>query len=149
MKKIIFTFLVTTICIASTCVISCKSSNEKVQDAKNNVAEAEAEENLIKAQQDSVTDYQEFKKQAAEKISTHEKSIAEFKARIANEKTEIKATYEKQLDELEHKNSDMKKKLDDYKETGKEQWTSFKNEFNNDMNELGQAFKRFTVNNKK
>lgn len=146
MKKIIFTFLVTTICIASTCVISCKSSNEKVQDAKNNVAEAE--ENLIKAQQDSVTDYQEFKKQAAEKISTHEKSIAEFKARIANEKTEIKATYEKQLDELEHKNSDMKKSWMTIKKVEKNNGHPL-NEFNNDMNELGQAFKRFTVNNKK
>ena len=43
----------------------------------------------------------------------------------------------------------LKKKLDDYKATGKEDWESFKKEFNHDMDELGKAFKNFSINNVK
>ena len=39
--------------------------------------------------------------------------------------------------------------MDDYKETGKENWLIFKMEFNRDMDELGQAFKDLTVKNVK
>ena len=86
---------------------------------------------------------------AEEKIDANEKSIAEFKARIAKEKRENRAKYEKKLAGLEQKNSDMKKKLDEYKEDGKEKWTSFKNEFSHDMDELGKALKGFTVKHNK
>ncbi|MFN0047523.1 MAG: hypothetical protein ACKVOU_00200 [Cytophagales bacterium] len=43
----------------------------------------------------------------------------------------------------------MKKKMDDYKEDGKENWEKFKTEFNHDMDEIGNAFKDLTVKNVK
>ena len=51
--------------------------------------------------------------------------------------------------DLDKKNSDMKKKMADYKASNKENWENFKTEFNHDMNELGQAFKDLTVKNTK
>jgi len=57
---------------------------------------------------------------AEEKINALEKINAEFKARIATEKKEDIAKYEKTLVELEHKASDMKKKLQGYTEEGKD-----------------------------
>jgi hypothetical protein len=85
---------------------------------------------------------------AEEKINNYEKVIAEFKARITRETKEDLAIYEKKLAELEQKASDMKKKLVEYKEEGKEQWDSFKLKFNNDLEELGKALKNFTVKSK-
>jgi len=130
---------------------SCKSSSKKIesardnlQDAKENVVEANKELNL--ALNDSI---QQFKKESHEKISSYEKTIAEFKIKIANAKKENKAQYEKKLAWLEQKNSDMKKKLEDYKDEGQDKWTSFKNEFNHDMDELGEALKDLTVKNLK
>jgi hypothetical protein len=41
----------------------------------------------------------------------------------------------------------MKKRMDDYKADGKENWIKFKDEFNRDMQELGKSFKDFTVKN--
>ena len=41
----------------------------------------------------------------------------------------------------------MKAKLDAYEETGKDNWETFKTEFSRDMNDLGEAFKNFTVKN--
>ena len=50
--------------------------------------------------------------------------------------------------EFEQKNNDMKRKLEDYKEEGIEQWNSFKSEFKKDLDELGKALKNLTVDNK-
>ncbi len=85
---------------------------------------------------------------AKEKISSYEKSIGELKAKIANETKENLANYEKKLAELEQKTSEMKKKLEEYKEEGKEKWDSYKLKFNNDLDELGKALKNFTVKSK-
>jgi hypothetical protein len=74
--------------------------------------------------------------------------VAEFKARIANQKKVAKDDYERQIADLEQKNSDMKKQLDDYKIDGKEQWQAFKTKFSKDMDNLGKAFKGFVVKEK-
>jgi uncharacterized protein YlxW (UPF0749 family) len=143
MKKTIFTIAITML-MAGTMLTSCHSSAKKVEDAQDKVADANQE--LNQTIKDSI---QQFKKESEEKISANEKSYADFKARIANEKKENKAKYEKKLAELDQKNSDMKKKLDDYKAEGKENWEKFKVEFNHDMDELGKAFKDLTVKNVK
>jgi len=85
---------------------------------------------------------------AEEKINSYEKSIVEFKARIAHETKEDITKYEKKLAELEQKANDMKKKLVEYKEGGKTQWDSFKLKFNHDLEELGKTLKNFTVKSK-
>jgi len=71
------------------------------------------------------------------KISKNAQSIKEFKARVANSKKETKADYDKTISDLEKKNTDMKRKLDEYNLEGKDQWNSFKTEFSHDMDELG------------
>lgn len=88
---------------------------------------------------------QKFAVLSEEKINTLEKIIAEFKARIATEKKENIAKYEKTLVELEQKASDMKMKLKEYTEEGKDKWDAFKHKFNHDLDELVKALKNFTV----
>ena len=153
MKKTTFSLAIITI-MAVTMLTNCQTSankyekaQDKVQDAKNELIEAKSD--LKKAQQDSYNEYLMFKKESDEKISAHDKNIAEFRARIAKEKMEVQGKYEMQLALLEKKNSDMKKKLVDYKEEGKDQWEMFKTEFNRDMDELGNAFKDLVVKNTK
>jgi len=136
--------LAVTIFIAGAILTGCQSSAKKVENAQDKVIEANQE--LSQALKDSI---QQFKTESELKISANEKSIAEFKAKIKNEKKENKAAYEKKLAELEQKNSDLKKKLDEFKDDSKANWKTFKTEFSNDMNELGQALKDFTVKNVK
>ena len=152
MKNTISTLAVI-VFIAGTILIGCQSNAKKVENAENKLDDAnynvlEAKQDLAKAHNDSVLAYQKFKEESEAKINAHEKSIAEFKARIANEKQENKDKYEKKLAEIEQKNSDLKKKLADYKEEGKEKWDSFKTKFNHDMDELGKALKGFTESSK-
>ncbi len=51
--------------------------------------------------------------------------------------------YLNKIKELELKNSDMKKKMDEYKADTKEGWEKFKTEFEKDMDNLGVAITEF------
>ena len=85
---------------------------------------------------------------AEETISSYEKTIGELKARIAQETMENIAKYEKTLTDLEHKASEIKKKVHEYKEEGKDKWAAYNDKFNSDLDELGKALKKFMVKSK-
>ena len=139
----IFTFITATI------VTSCdnSTSSEKVEEAKTDVAEANKD--LDKANEEYLADVQNYRTETDAKIAANELSIAEFNARMAKQKNDAKVAYKQKIAELEMKNSDMKKKMDDYKQDRKENWEKFKTEFNRDMDELGKAFNDFTTKNNK
>jgi uncharacterized protein YPO0396 len=90
-----------------------------------------------------------YKKEKEAEIAANEQSIQEFNTRIANQKTEARIEYKKTIDELNRKNSDLKKRIADFKTDSKSNWDSFKTEFGRDMDELGNAFKEFTVKSSK
>jgi uncharacterized membrane-anchored protein YhcB (DUF1043 family) len=146
MKNTILTLVVSAF-LGVTMLSGCQSSAKKVenaqenlQDAKNNLVEADQE--LNQEMKDSI---QEFKNESGDKIAIQEKNLAEFKARIANEKKESKDKYLEKLAILEQKNTDMKKRLADLNVDTKDNWLSFKTEFSADMNKLGDAIKDLTV----
>lgn len=125
----------------------CSNSTEKLNDAKENVKEADAD--LEKARLEYLEDMKVYRNEAAIRIAENEKSIADFKLRVAKEKKEAKADYNKKIADLEAKNTDMKKQLDEYEYSGSEKWKSFKEEFGKDMDSLGLAFKNLTIKNNK
>ncbi|MES2587329.1 MAG: hypothetical protein V4622_00030 [Bacteroidota bacterium] len=137
MKKPLLTLAVVAGLIAS--ISSCETSAKKVENAQENLEESE--DKLDEANQEYVAEIEEYRKETADRIEANNKSIAEFNARIDNEKMEAKADYRKRVLELEQKNSDLKKTMDDYKAQGKENWEEFKTEFSDDMNDLGEAIK--------
>jgi len=146
MKKSILT-IVASAFVASVMLTGCNTSAQKVENAEENVASAN--EDLNDANEAYKQEIDNYRKEADEKIAANNKSIAEFNARIALEKKDAQDDYRKQIATLEQKNTDMKKKMDDYKAEGKDKWEQFKTEFNRDMDELGKAFKDLTVKNVK
>jgi DNA anti-recombination protein RmuC len=147
MKKSILFLTILTIVSGSILITRCSSSSEKVADAKDQVNEAH--QKLDKANAEYAADVEAYRKETAAEIAVNNESIAAFNTRIENEKNEVKADYQKKITALEQKNTDMKKRLDDYKADGKDNWKTFKTEFSRDMAELGKAFKGLTVSNVK
>jgi hypothetical protein len=146
--KRISSFITAVLALAVITTVSCKSdSSEKLKDAEIEVAEAN--KNLTLAQEEYQKELKKYKIEAQERISKNEQSIKEFKVRIESNKKEAKADYDKKIIALEQKNSDMKRDLDLYKLESKEQWDAFKVEFNQDMNEIGDALKNLTIDSKK
>src|ERR1035437_8784180 len=120
-----------------------EKAREDLKEAKQD--EVAAKKDLKEAQKDSASEYQQFKIDENKKIQSNDKSIADFKVRIAKKKKENRAQYEKKLSVLEQKNTDLKKRLNDFKDSGKDNWAAFKREFNHDMDQLGKSLKNFTI----
>lgn len=131
--------------IAGGMLSSCNTPAQKVENAQDNVAAAK--DDLTKANEEYLADIEVYRQVTADKIAANNKSITEFNARTENKKEAAKSDYQRKVAELEQKNSDLKKKLDDYKAEGKNNWEQFKVEFNSDMDELGEAFKNLTIKN--
>jgi TolA-binding protein len=126
---------------------SCDSPAKKVEKANTNLNEAEA--NYNQSVIDSIADYENFKRDAETRIDENEKAIAAFRSRMLSENRKWKEEDQRMIDGLEQKNINLRAKIREYKENGKDEWKSFKAEFKHDMDELGDAIKGITIDNKK
>jgi hypothetical protein len=144
MKKSIYKLSLVA-CLLGGILTGCHTPAEKVANAQISVDAANEE--LDQANHEYLAEVEKYRKEASEKIAANEKSIAEFNARMATEKSDAKAAYQDKITAIEKKNSDLKKKMDEYKAEGKDQWEKFKIEFSRDMDELGKAFKNLTTSN--
>ncbi|HXU26479.1 MAG TPA: hypothetical protein VN698_04545 [Bacteroidia bacterium] len=129
--------------IVGAILTGCETSAEKVAKAEINLNQANKD--LNEAQEEYVADIENYRKETDEKIAKNEKSMAEFEARIANEKKEAKDDYNKKIIALQQKNTDLKKRMDDYKADGKDKWELFKTGFTRDMNEIKESLRDLTA----
>lgn len=154
MKKSILIFAVA-IFSAATLFVSCKPSTKEEIEAKENVQEAEADvqeakEDLSEARRQANADeWQSFKDDMNVVIDKNDARIAELKLEMKKTGKEADADYKRKVEALNEKNAELKEKMKTYKNDANSDWQSFKREFNHDMDELGNAFKDLTVNNKK
>jgi chromosome segregation ATPase len=134
---------------------SCQSTAEKtdaaeakVQDAKDELKEARKDENVQAQKAATAEEWVTFRNESQEKIWANEKHIAELKVKMNKPGKLLDAAYAKKIDSLEEKNRDLKRRMDAY-EKSQSDWETFKREYNHDMDELGNALKDLTVDNKK
>ena len=120
---------------------SCSSPADKVEDAEQEVREANEE--LDEAKEDYQEEIEIYKRENAEKIEANRKSIEEFKARINEQKQEARADYERRIAELESRNTDIQRDLDNYSAASREQWEIFKENYNRSMEKLMRAILEF------
>lgn len=147
MRKTIFTLAIAVFVTAAT-FMSCKSPTKEEIEAQENVNEANEE--LVEAKKEATeAEWEAFKHSGDSIIDRNEERIAELKRDMKKTGKSIDAHYQESVDALEQKNKDLKAKMEGYKNDANSDWQSFKREFNHDMDELGQAFKDLTVNNKK
>ena len=144
MKELIFNFGIALL-MAGTILTSCESSATKVENAIDRVDAANdqlelAQQKLNQAIKDSI---RQFKEASEAKIQVYEQNIAEFKARIAKENNEARVRDERKLADLEQQNREMKQNLAGFNEAQRDQWLSFREKFNRDMEKQQRAFKNF------
>jgi hypothetical protein len=142
MKKSIVQFAVFA-CSIAFIAISCASPAEKVEKAQDQVVEAN--NNLDTAIKNYQEDINAYRIETANRIAANELAIAKFNVKIANEKKEAKADYLKKIAALEKRNTEMKVKLQDYKDDGDSKWKTFKVEFSKEMDDLGESIKDLTT----
>lgn len=146
MKPLILS-ISTTIMMAIISISAFSQQNEKAQEARKNIEDAQ--QDLIEAKADSAADYQNFKKEAEMKITENKKKIADLKLKKIKESKSVKTKYNSKVAILEEKNEALRKKIMEAGKTKTTAWSLFKKEFNHDMDELGLAIKDLGVNNVK
>ena len=148
-------FLAITTFIVGTTLVGCKSSTKEEIESREKVDVAEqnledAKDSLVVAKKAATAEeWQTFKDQRDSAISYNEAKIADLKQQMQRTGRSVDAKYQKNIDLLEQKNRELKVKADTYKNDANSDWQSFKREFNHDMEEIGQAFRDVTVDNKK
>ena len=129
---------------------SCKSNEEKVDDAQENVVDAkenemDAQQDLNEAKYENASDYVQFKEATKVLIAENETRIAEFKVKLQAESAENKAKWQTKVDALEERNEKLKSDIDDFKEGASENWTDFKNRIEKSKNDIDadiEAYKK-------
>lgn len=132
--SLVLSFFLTTILL-----ISCASPSEKVENAKEDVVDANNK--LDTAIKNYQADINAYKIETASKIAANEVAIKNFNSKIEYEKKELRASYLSKIEVLEKKNRDLKNKLDNYQDDGNDKWRTFKAEFGKEMDDLGKSIK--------
>ena len=116
---------------------------EQKQEQKKEVVVTN--QNLQVAQKDSVSEYQKLVKESDVKFLSNEKSIADLRVAIAKIDEKDQVTNLKNVSAMEQKNTDLKKVLADYKVEGQTSFTTFKTEFNSNLDKLAKELKDFKI----
>lgn len=131
-------------------MISCTNSPSKkaevLEDAKDNVLVAE--QDLNQAVSDSINEYARYKMEAETKLIENDLKIAALKSNMKAERIEVRTKYEKELNELEKKNANLKVSISEYKEDDINKWEKFKELVNQDIEEIKLAISRMSENRK-
>lgn len=150
MKKLIKTMLTVTI-VPVLLFASCKTANEKVEDAKDDVTEAKAD--LKEAQADELlaeeaAEFEIMKHDADQQIANNKLSIMQLKQKNTKVGSKTNQVYLDRIDSLETANENMNYRITTY-EKSHSSWESFKREYNHDMDALGEALRSLGTDNKK
>ena len=118
-------------------------ARENLKEEKHDVVVAKKD--LAIAQKDSVSEYQQLTKESDAKFKANEKSIIALRSDISKNNSKNQATDQKKVSLLEQKNNDLKRELADYKVEGQTKFSTFKSEFNRDLDELAKELKDFKI----
>ena len=133
--------------IVGSILSSCQSSTNKVESKEDNLLKekedvVEAKQDLNEAIRDSI---RQFKLDAITKINENNRKIADYKEKVANGKPSEKNS--RIIADLEQRNKELQKRLDDFTDESSEKWSAFRREFNHDMVEMENSVKDLTKDN--
>lgn len=142
---------------AAACMVACdnnandhnESNAEEHMEAAGHHTEAAAEAAADEAGDDWRRESGEMRTEWNRRIDENDAEIERLKAEAKLKKAEARADYEKEVGELKAKNERMRARMSDYKDDSNDNWRQFKEEFNRDMDELGNALKNLGKDNKK
>lgn len=126
----------------------CSSPTTKVDDAKENLQDAQKD--LAKSLQDSTeaADWKEFKTASQTKMDAYRSDIAALREKKSKGGKFMDPIYGEQILTLEQKSLALQTRIDDY-EKYHSNWETFKREFDHDIEELGKTLKDISVDNSK
>ena len=121
----------------SSCNESPKAKEAELNEAKQEVENAEVD--LDEAKTDSVYAFNKYKSSIQIKLVENEKVITDLKVKIEDKDRKTQTLYYRQLENLQIKNTELKLKIENYKQGPTQKWELFKVDFNNELDDLGKS----------
>jgi TolA-binding protein len=144
MKKSIFTLAAMSLLMTAAIFTSCNSAAQKEDNTTTTEQQEAINDEQVVA---TAEEWQEFKTDAEAKIKRNEIRIEELTVQMNKPGQVFDDLYKNRILELEQQNKKLQDRIDAYDKSHTD-WEKFKREFNHDMDELGDALKNITVNNK-
>ena len=143
MKNRFYSLAVTMLLFAGTVITSCNTGNRQ-NKTNENVEDVQQQQQIVATPEE----WAEFKSESERKIMENEARIQELKQKMMEPGVGLDSLRQNRIERLEEKNNELRVKIRTY-ENDQSDWESFKREFNHDMDEIGDAFKDLTIDNKK
>lgn len=123
------------------------TKSEKVNKAAEEVQDAQEE--LDQAQQEYEEEVENYRQSMQADIEANKLEIARLREQKIDARADAIRERNERIDALQKRNEEMEARIKAYKIRTRENWQEFKREFNNDMDELGRAFKDLGKDNVK
>ncbi len=135
--------LTTVILIAAFVLSGCdRPSNDRMQDAEVSVIESNRDLEIAKAEVEA--EYRIYKLENENRLVRYNRTIEGIKQDISSETDrDAKAMHETRLERYETNHSELKRELDNYRVSGRENWSNFKDSYSNRMDDLGDSLDDF------
>lgn len=131
----------------SSCNKSPKAKEAELNEAKQEVENAEVDLDVAKT--DSVYAFNKYKSSIQIKLVENEKVITDLKVKIEDKDRKTQTLYYRQLENLQIRNTELKLKIENYKQGTTQKWELFKVDFNNELDDLGKSISNTAKNNMK
>lgn len=135
--------ILTTVLLVTALVLSsCDNKSDKVDRAESNVAEAERDLEIAKSEVEA--ELRMYRANNTERIKEYNRKISDIEQRVENESDEeVREELEEKLDELKESHTELKREMDNYQASGRENWEEFKDSFTSKMDDLGDSLENF------
>lgn len=137
-SNLLFTSL---IIVSLSIFMACENSSQKWETGENPVGESGRDVNM--SESEVLAEVQLFRFKTANEIKANFRRIAAIQDTINIRNDSLRENYEDELEALDNANREMKRSIDNFTESARDEWTIFKNEFSDSMDGLANSLDNF------
>jgi hypothetical protein len=128
--------------IAALALSGCDTQSNKLERAETSVIESNRDLEIAKTEVEA--EWRIYRSENSNRIVEYNRTIEDIKQQISNEPdSAVRARHEARLAEHEATHRDLKREMDNYKVSGRDNWDKFQDSFSERMDDLGDSLNDF------
>lgn len=134
--------LFTSLMIASLSVfMACENSSQKMERVENPIMKSDRDVDMTESE--VLAEVRRYRFKTANDIKANFRMIAAIQDTIDTRDESLRKNYEDKLEALDNANRELKRSIDNFTESGRDQWTTFRDEFSDSMDGLANSLDNF------
>lgn len=121
--------------------MACENSSQKMERTENQVMKSDRD--VAMPEYELLAEVRIFRFETANEIKTNFRKIAAIQDTINTRNDSLRKNHEAKLKVLDNTNRQIKRKIDNFTASGRDEWTMFKDEFSDSMDGLANSLDNF------